>query len=436
MKKIFFSAVFLNILNFAWSLDLTEVASGLEDFFSTSIDSNEGSTSFRSLNIPSGGRIESLGTAFVAMNDDSSFFDYNPAVSSTLPDTEIAVHHNAWISDSAMETLTFTQRSGKLGYGAQIKCFYVPFSEYNLYGDRVTGSYYSETSATFNFSYNFMAGYLFKGLSWGANAKLAWRSIPDYTDNRDDSIISGSGLAQSALGIMADTGLFMEFNTLKFYQDREANLKVGLALNNFGISLTGFGQDIKKDDDTPARISAGFSYRPFKRLLITSEIRKPLLLSDLTASTNLSWGSGIEIMISRIFKFQTGLLLQGANPRLSFGSEFEIKGIKMDISYTLDLTSSVNPVNHISLSAKIPLGDRGRKASLAVVDRLYLEGLKFYSAGDYNEAIRKWDKAIKTAQEAPLSIKYEPAIQARDAALHFNMNKADLENMYKVSVEE
>lgn len=388
------------------------------------------------MNIPCGGRTEALGTAFSALCDDSTFFDYNPAGSAILNQTEISLSHNAWIADSALETLALTRRNGNTGYGAQLKCFYVPFSEYNLYGDRVAGSYYSETSATFNLSHTFLAGYTFRGISAGANLKLAWRSVPDYTDNRDDSIISGSGLEQSALGIMGDLGAMASFNALKFYQDREPNIKLALTLNNFGASLTGFGSSIKKDDDTPARISAGFSYRPFARLMITSELRKPVLLSNFSSSGKLSFATGLEAKLTPIFAFQCGFLLQGANPRFSLGSEFDIKGIKMDVAYTLDLTTSANPVNHISLSAKMTFGDRGRKATMAQVDQLYLEGLQFYSEGYYSEAIIKWEEAIKKAASSPLCIKFEPAIQARDAALNFNKQKSKLEDMYNISFEE
>lgn len=433
MKKIFLNVLFFTILASGHAIDLTESAVSLANIFSSSIDGSEGRTSFRSMNIPAGGRTESLGTAFVAMTDDISFFDYNPAVSAVKSETEIALHHNAWIADSALETLALTRRNGNLGYGTQLKCFYVPFTEYNLYGDRVTGSYYSETSATFNLAYNFLAGYTFRGISAGANAKFAWRSIPDYTDNRNNSIIEGSGLKQSALGLMADLGFLVQFNALKFYQDRESNLKFGLALNNFGLALTGFGSSVKKDDDTPARISAGFSYKPFSRLLLTAEVRKPLILSDISASTKVSFCTGIEGKITSIFAFQAGFLLQGANPRISMGSEFEIKGIKMNVAYTFDLTSSANPINHISLSAKLKLGDRGRKAMLEAVDRLYLEGLKFYSNGYYDDAIQKWTQAINTAAQKPLSIRYEPAIKARNTAINFNIQKKSLEDMYSVS---
>lgn len=436
MKKIFFAAGFFVFLASAGALELTGIESSLGDIFSSSTDPNEGMTVFRSMNIPSGGRTEALGTAFTALADDSSFFDYNPAASAALDKTEIAVYHNAWIADSAMETLALTRRNGRLGYGAQIKCFYVPFSEYNLYGERVTGSYYSESAVTLNAAYNFLAGYSFKGIAVGANTRLAWRSIPDYTDNRDDSVISGSGLEQSALAIMIDSGVLLRLNFLKFYQDRSENLRIALSLNNFGIALTGFGKSVRKDDDTPARISAGIAYRPFPRVTLTGEVRQPVLLSDLSSSGKLTLAGGVEARITQMFAFQLGFLLQGANPRLSMGSEFDIRGVKMDVAYTLDLTSSSNPVNHISLGAKMTFSDRGRKAAMQKVDESYAAGLRLYAAGYYNEAILKWNEAIATAAAKPLSIRFEPAIQARAAAVNFNSRKAELDNMYAIDFDE
>ena len=436
MKKIFVTPLFFIFLAPIAALELTDIQGSLGDVFSSTIDDNEGLTSFRSLNIPSGGRTEALGTAFTGLSDDITFFDYNPAASAILEETQIAVFHNAWISDSALETLSATQRTGNLGYGFQLKCFYVPFTEYNLYGERVTGSYYSETAATFNVAYNFLAGYNFKGLAVGANARAAWRNIPDYTDNQTDAIISGSGLEQSALGLMADVGMLMQFNALKFYHDRKANLTVGLALTNVGTALTCFGNSVTTDDPLPTRIAAGLSYRPFSRIIFTSEVRKPLNLTDFSKSGAFSFASGIETQITRFFAFQLGFLLQGANPRISMGSEFELKKIKMDVTYTFDLTSSANPVNHISLSAKMLLGDRGRKALIEKVDQCYLDGLKFYAEGYYDEAILKWNEAIVTAASDPLNMRFEPAEQAKRAAVNFNRNKFDLESMYSVSFDE
>ena len=80
---------------------------------------------------------------------------------------------------------------------------------------------------------------------------------------------------------------------------------------------------------------------------------------------------------------------------MSLGGEAVYRGVQFNINYTLDLTSSLNPVNHISLSAKIRLGDRGRAKKAATVDEKYIEGLQKYSEGDYTEAIRLWKEALE-----------------------------------------
>ncbi len=434
MKRKIFIAFLIFSFHFSLSaLDLIDVNSTLADIFDSFTDKNEGRTSFRSLNIPSGGRVEAMGTAFTGVSDDISFFDYNPAASAALEKSEIAVFHNAWIADSAMETLSATRRNGNFGYGAQLKCFYVPFTEYNLFGDKLTGSYYSETSAAFNISRNFLSGYSFKGISLGINAKFAWRSIPDYSDSTTGEIISGSGLEQSSFAAMADFGLFTSFSFLKNFASTKPNLRMGLSFNNFGAAFTGFGQSIKLDDPLSSRISAGISYRPFPVLLVSVEARQPVNLQDLSGLGKFQAGTGFEITVSDNFSFEGGFLIQGGNPRFSMGSEFGISKIKMSVCYTLDLTTSANPVNHISLSAKMKFGDRGRSAQMQKVSEIYIRGLSLYAKGDYDNAIFSWNEAASLAKEYPLNIKYEPAINARNAAISFNDNKKRLENMQNFS---
>ena len=432
-RMSFFSFRFSILLFFfmplaASALDLSDANSTLADVFEWSTDDNEGLTSFRSLNIPVGGRAESLGSACTALCDDISFFDYNPAASSVLPQTEIAVFHNAWIADSAMETISATSRDGNLGYGAQLKCFYVPFSEYNLFGERVAGSYYTETSATINASYNFLAGYDFKGLAVGSNLRFSWRGMPDYTDNQTDEIISGSGLEQSALAVMADVGVLLRFNFLKNFADRDPNLSLGLALNNAGVSVTGFGSALALDDPLPTRLSAALAYRIFAPVLFTAEFRKPLNLMDFSSSGAISIASGMEITVTRFFNFDMGFLLQGGNPRISMGSGFQIKAFQMNVNYTFDLTSSQNPVNHISLSAKIKLGDKGRSKLREQVDAYYINGLRLYAEGDLDGAIVQWDLAIA------LDKRFDPAIDAKVAAIRFQNAKQKIMDMQKLDI--
>jgi len=403
--KIFQILIFAFFTFNAHSLSLIDIDGTLSDIFLGLFDDNEGSSSFHSLLIPSGGRAESLGTAYTGLSDDISFFDYNPSASSVLTETEISVFHNHWISDSAVETLSATTRFNNFGLGASLKCFYVPFSEINIFGEKVASNYYSETTGTLNFSYNFIAGYTFKGIALGANIKSSFRSIPDYTDDNTGAIISGSGLSQSAVAFMGDVGMLLRFNFAKFYSSREPNLRVGLSVTNLGAAFTGLGDSLHIDDPLPTRASFGISYKLIKPITLTAEFRQPINLFDISNSNTWSAGGGTIVQITDFFAVLGGFLIQGGNPRISLGSEFSIKGIKMNVNYTFDLTSSANPINRISLSAKMLLGDRGRAALQTKVDTLYREGLIYYAqsgmekneskANDYMDmAVEVWNEAL------------------------------------------
>lgn len=398
----------------AVAFSLVDIDSTLTDVFNILIDDNEGTTSFRSLLIPTGGRAESLGTAYTGLSDDISFFDYNPSASSVLTETEISLFHNQWIADSALESAAATTRFGNFGMGASIKCFYVPFTEKDIFGEQVAASYYSETTAAVNLSYNFLAGYTFKGIALGVNFKSSFRSIPDYTDDNTGAIISGSGLEQSAIAFMGDVGVLLRFNFAKFYSSREPNFRVGLAFTNVGAALTGFGSGLVFDDPLPTRISIGASYKFIKPVTITAEFRQPLNLFDISSSEKWSAGAGVDVQITDFFAVIGGFLLQGANPRISLGSEFTIKGIKMNVNYTFDLTSSANPINHISLSAKMLLGDRGRADIQKQVDELYRQGLIYYAQSgmekDKSKSSEYMDKAVEVWEEAlALDKGFDPA---------------------------
>ena len=138
----------------AFSLSYSDLQSSLLDneFFQLFFNSNEGTSSFRSLLIPVGGRSESLASSYTGLFDDISFINYNPAASSIQKETQFAIFHNSWIADSALETISYTSRNKNLGYAAQLSCFHVPFTEYNAFGKKVNASYYSETVANLNLS--------------------------------------------------------------------------------------------------------------------------------------------------------------------------------------------------------------------------------------------------------------------------------------------
>ena len=412
-RRTAFLFFLISICAKAPALSITDVSSVLGDIFSSMADPNEGSTSFRSLLIPFGGRTESLGNAYTGLCDDISYLRFNPAAGSIQKETQVALFHNSWIADSKLESLAFTTRfknARHFSAGGYISCFYLPFTEYDIFGDRVAGSYYTESIAALNASYNLLAGYDFKGLAAGITLKAGWRGMPNYTDNETGAILSGSGLAQSALALMADAGIMMQFNFLKFYSSRDPNVRIGISAQNLGISFTGFGKEIKTDDPLPTTLAAGISVKLIKPITLSADFVQPLNLMEPDKYLIPYFNTGLSIQFASFVSLLAGFSLKGANPRISTGFEFEVAKIRLNMNYTLDLTTSMAPLNRISLSAKILLGDKGRSITDAQVDEYYQLGLKYYADAKWEDAILVWEEAVK------LNRRFDPAIQGIQSA--------------------
>ena len=414
-KRSVFTFAFFLILGLSTSvhaLDYSEIADALTNLGYFESNKNEGTTSFRSLLIPVGGRPESLGSAYTGLCDDAGYINYNSAASCLLSNTQASAYHNSWIADSKLDTVVFTTRIDNLGFGFQAGCLYMPFSEYNIFGERVNASYYSETNIAANISYNFLAGYDFKGIAVGASIKSAFRSVPDYTDNNTDSIISLSGLAQSGIGIMADVGLMLQFNFLKFFASRTPNVRIGISAQNLGAAFTGIGSKsgIKLDDPLPTVFAAGFSCQFLPVITATFDIKQPVNLFHPEQYQMFSLSGGVILAFTKSFSLLLGTEFKGGNPRFSVGSEFQLANARLNFNYTLDLTSSFNPVNRISISAKIILGDRGRAERQKMIDELYLRGLDYYANSEWENAIEEWEEVLK------INKRYDPAILGIESA--------------------
>lgn len=384
-----------------YALDVSDPYINLAGIMEPLIDKNEGITSFRSLLIPGGGRSEAMGSAFSALANDISFFETNPSGSATMKNTELAVFHNGWIADSRLETLSFTQRTDNLGYGASLRCFYVPFTEYNTFGERVSRGYYSETFGILNVAYNFLSGYYFKGITAGINLKAGYRSMPDYSDNYGN-LKTGAGFTQSAFTGMADLGLQTRFNFLKLYGSRDPNFFLGLTLRNLGPPV--------KDEPLPTLFTAGVAYKPTNPITISTEVQQPINLASPEKSGTTVYGAGVSVEFARFFTFLGGFQLKGANPRISIGGEMNVNDLQFNVNYTLDMTTQATLFNRISLAAKINLGDRGRLEKQKKIEGLYIEGLKFYASGQFMEAIAIWNEVLD------LDKHFDPAIEGIQTA--------------------
>ncbi|MCR4742563.1 MAG: UPF0164 family protein [Treponema sp.] len=413
LTLIIFSSIFINL----HSLSYDNFESTLSEIFDWAIDDNEGETAFRSLLIPFGGRSESMGEAYTGLADDISFLQYNAAASSVQGETQLSVFHNSWIADSKLDAIAYTTRFGHLGLGTYFSSFYLPFTEYNLFGERVASNYYSESFAGLNISYNFLAGYNFKGLALGANVKAGWRSMPDFTDNESDEILTNSGLEQSAFAALLDLGLMMQFNFLKYYSSRQPNVRIGLSAQNLGFTLTGFASDsgLKIDEGLSTIFAAGISLKPIKPLIIAFDFKQPVNFFNITTYLKPYFCFGAAFQFTKFASLLGGFEIKGGNPKISAGFEFEILKVRLNFNYSLDLTSSFNPLNKISISAKLLLGDRGRAEIDALVDEYYQQGLAHFSNREYEEAIRLWQEALK------LNKRFDPAILGIETA-QFRIN--------------
>ena len=385
----------------AWSADpdwYGSISDYLNSFFG--IDPNAGLTAFPILRIPMGGRSEGMAGAFSAVADDISFLEHNPAGSSMLARTEIAFFHNNWIADANIAGLAFASRHNDLGFAAGIKWLYIPFTEYNMFGNRVSRGYYSEGVVTLNLSYNFLRGHYFSGFSVGVNLKGAFRIVPDHSDaddlgNNHGTLIPVSGREQSTIMAMADVGILTRFNFLKFFSSRERNASAALVLRNLGPPAMG--------EPLPSALTAGISYRPLRPLLFSFDFTLPMNFVDLSASERPYWSFGFAGEVTRFLSMRAGLMGRAGNARVTVGSGINLERLSIEVNYTLDLLTQIQPMNRVSLGVRLNLGDQGRRDRSDRVTELYLAGLEAYSRSDFTAARTHWEAALR------LDPRFEPA---------------------------
>ena len=379
-----------------FSISLPAFSSGYSSIskaFNIFANLHEGEVGFRSLLINPGGRMAALNGAFTALANDISFFEANPAGSATLTQTELAFFHNAWIADSHLDTLSYSMRSGNLGYGANLRCFYIPFTEYDAYGEKVSSGYYSETFTSFNIAYNFFNGYKFKGLSLGSSLKFGIVSFPPFQgqikENEESNlkIRKQNALSQMSFAVLLDLGMQFRGNFYKNFDSKEPNIFFGLAIKNLGPPIRG--------DIAPASFSLGFAYQPFKIFTFSLDLSCPINIVNIRNSEKPFASLGLMFNITKYFNLLSGFGVKGGNPRLTLGGEVNVSNIQISANYTLDLTSQTTALNHIIVGIKVFLGDRGRGIIEDKIEKMYIEGLHLYKDKKYKEAITVWEEILK-----------------------------------------
>ncbi len=415
MKKVLYTLKkYSSLAALGWGLVLSpgigasefqDIYGDTSKFFEFIQDPNTGLTVFPILTIPVGGEYEGMGTAYTAIARDSSFFDANPAASSLLEYTELGFLHNNWIADTNIEGLVYTKRTDTSGYAIAAKFLYVPFTGYNIWGERTSSGYYSETIGIFNYSKNFLRSYEFYGIAVGANVKVALRHIPE-------SIASG----QSAFGFMTDIGALTRFNFLKFYPSRSKNASVGVVVKNLGPYVLG--------EPLPTSVSVGIGYWPLRPWAIAFDVNIPFSFDPSAyPAERVGFAWGTSVAVTSFFSVQSGFLLKGGNPRFSLGSLVALDTISFVANYTLDMTTQFTNLDRFSIQLKINLGDEGRKAKAQKVEDLYLSAVEAFARGDFQKSLELCDKALsldptftparETIQSIERSLKLQKEIEAR-----------------------
>ena len=362
-----------------------DMYAGLSDFLDQFKDTNTGLTSFPTLLVPLGGLSEGMGTAYAAVNKDAGYIDSNPAGSSLLPDSELALYHHAWIANSNLEGVVYTIRFNNLGIGFGGKFLYVPFSQFGEWGNAVASDYVSESIATLNVSYNFFSSYYFYGIALGANLKVAYRSIP-----------SVFALGQSAMAFMGDVGAQTSFNFLKFYNSRAKNFSVGVVVKNLGVSTL-------SDEVLPKVATGGFSWSPLRPWTMAVDFNYPFNFAWEPPAELWSLAVGTTVSITDFLSVQGGMLWKADSPRISIGAALNLGSIALTMNYNLDMSASLNPLDQFSVQAKFYLGDSGRRSLVQEADSLYLQGVEEFANGNLAKAISLWEQVLQ------LDPKYLPA---------------------------
>ena len=385
MKRFVSVLILLTTLFAAFSLSAegNDVYAETSSWFSP--DPNAGQNSFLILTIPGGGKYEGMSTAYTAVTLDNSYLESNPAAGSFLPSTRLNFSHVDWISDTGVETISYSFRPEKLedmGLGFNTKFLHVPFtgyndwgSQYNMYGASASG-WYTEIVATAAFSYNFLRNFYFGGLSVGASMKTGYRGVSAALEP-----------GQNAVSIMGDVGLLTKFNFLKPYASREKNFAVGVSVKNLGTEF------IDDPDPLPTFASVGISYKPLKPLTLAFDFNVPFNLNG-EAAEKYFFAAGVNAEITSFLSAHSGFLIKQNKPRFTVGADVLLNKVILEANYTLDLTSRLEMFDRMSVSVKINLDTVKQLLIKDDVQELYLSGLSEFADGNLEKAIKYWENCL------------------------------------------
>ncbi len=259
MKKIlvaFFLLIFVNIL--------------------FSANDNIGTTAFSFFRTDLSARANGMAGAYIGLADDVNAMFYNPAGLALVSNTQISTTYSSFLMGIPIGTIAVTKNLAekRMGFFAQ----YLSDEQERTDSNGIENGTFGVSDMILGFSY---AKQVHPVVYLGVNIKYLNETI----DN------------SSASALAADFGII--------HQTTNKQLKVGLAVKNFGFQLSYFTDD-KVKERFPKTVIVGLNYFPTNKLNILLDVEKPLY-GDIIAKL------GSEYRYNGIISFRGGFNSNASN---------------------------------------------------------------------------------------------------------------------------
>lgn len=273
---------------------------------------------YTSLQIVPSARECAMATVGVASALGPQAMYYNSALSSTLSDFAINVNYANLFLDTDIQSLFLVRPFGGFNLGFGIVNYNAGKLEYrpNFPTDEPYGTF---TPSDFNFFFNFSTQSLSQKPLTGIGVSARWyyQKISEY----------------SASGIGVDAGFTV--NVLN-------NLKLGLAINNFGTAM----KFQRRSFSLPTKLAGGISYQVrFQHLTIENAFDVDYLINDRKVNFN----DGIEFGFDQRYFLRAGYRASDNLNDYNVGFGLLVKNIRIEYALSpnkLDLASN----HHFSIS--------------------------------------------------------------------------------------
>ena len=264
-------------------------------------DDLAGTSGFAFLKINYSARATAMGNAYTALADNADAVFFNPAGLQAMNKPQATVSYLNYFEGIQAGSFSYFRAYNKnLKYAAFMQ--YMSGSETRTLSDP-NGEYLGE-DGTFGFSNTVMglggSYYINPLITVGANVKF----LIDILDQN------------SASALAVDLAIL--------HQTTNDNLKLGVALKNFGTQISSYTES-DYEEDLPNTISVGFSYNPNEKFYANLDVNKPLA-GDYAAHV------GLEYQIHELLALRSGYKSKAEDWKA--GGDLEIfSGISLGLGF-------------------------------------------------------------------------------------------------------